>query len=66
MIANVGTPDRIVRIVIGVVLVVWFFFTAHGFWPWIGLIVGLILLATAAMNFCPIWRILGISTRKKS
>jgi len=65
MLANVGTADRIVRIVVGLLLVVWFFFGHGGLWPWAGLVVGLILIATAAINFCPIWWSLGISTRAK-
>ena len=66
MLANIGTPDRIVRIIVGLLLVVWFFFVPHGLWPWVGLIVGLVLLVTAAMNFCPLYRIFGISTRGKA
>jgi hypothetical protein len=66
--ANEGTVDRIVRLVLGAVLL-W-----AGLWPLGGLggavwgivaaVVGLILLFTAATGFCLIYRILGISTRK--
>ena len=65
MLANIGTSDRIIRIVLGFALIAWFAVTRVGFWPWAGLVVGLILLATAAINFCPIWWSLGVSTRKK-
>ncbi|MGC8837894.1 MAG: YgaP family membrane protein [Anaerolineae bacterium] len=66
--ANEGTVDRIVRLVLGAVLL-W-----AGLWPLGGLrgaawgivaaVIGLILLFTAATGFCLIYRILGISTRK--
>lgn len=32
-----------------------------GIWGWIGLV----FVATALINFCPIYRVLGISTKKK-
>ncbi len=64
MIANIGTPDRILRIVIGLALALWFFLDqGAGTWHWLKLIVGLVLIGTAAINFCPIYRILGISTK---
>lgn len=54
---NVGKADRIVRIVLGLVII------GIGVWlkSWWGLI-GLIPLGTALINFCPIYRLLGIST----
>ncbi|MBC7222759.1 MAG: DUF2892 domain-containing protein [Anaerolineae bacterium] len=67
--ANEGTVDRIVRLVVGVVLL-W-----AGLWPLGGLggaawgivlaLIGLVLLVTAATGFCLIYRILGISTRQR-
>ena len=59
---NINTPDRIIRVVLGLLLVV-LFFVIDGPWRWIGL-AGLVLLATAAMSWCPIYAMLGISTHK--
>ena len=56
---NVGKPDKIVRIVLGIVIIgVGAYF---GSW-WA--IVGLVPLLPGFMNFCPIYHLLGISTRK--
>lgn len=61
--ANIGTPDRIIRIVLGLALILWFFFdNGAGTWHWLKAIVGVVVLATAALNFCPLYRILGMKT----
>ena len=58
--ANLGKIDRILRFVLGAVLV------GLAAAKIIGILgfLGIILLATAFMNFCPIYRLLGISTKK--
>jgi hypothetical protein len=61
--ANVGTPDRIARIVLGVALLVWFFMDGGtGALHWLKAVVGVVALATAVLNFCPLYRVLGIKT----
>jgi hypothetical protein len=61
--ANVGTTDRILRILIGVALVVWFFMDhGMGFWHWAKAVFGVIALGTAVLNFCPLYRLLGMKT----
>ncbi|MCR4408436.1 MAG: DUF2892 domain-containing protein [Anaerolineae bacterium] len=65
---NEGMIDRIVRAVLGLILL-W-----AGLWPLGGLravvgiivtLIGLILVFTALTGFCLIYRILGISTLRK-
>ena len=57
---NVGGIDRILRIVIGAVLVL-LAVTGHvGAWGWIGLLP----LATGLSGWCPPYSLLGISTCK--
>jgi hypothetical protein len=60
---NMGSFDRLVRIVAGLVLVAW---AIWGTQPWhmVGW-VGVILLGTALFNWCPLYTILGISTKSK-
>ncbi|MGD0187554.1 MAG: DUF2892 domain-containing protein [Roseiarcus sp.] len=60
---NVGTLDRIVRVVLGVALIAFALgFIAPGTgYNWLGWI-GLVPLATAAVGSCPIWSVLGVST----
>jgi len=57
MTCNIGTTDRIVRVLLGVAII------AAGlyFKSWWGLI-GLVPLATAATGWCAVYRLIGIST----
>ncbi len=59
---NVGNVDRWIRIVLGVAILSLLVFL-NGPIRWIGL-VGLIPLVTGIINFCPIYALLGISTKK--
>ncbi|MDD9728741.1 DUF2892 domain-containing protein [Mameliella sp. AT18] len=59
---NMGSADRAIRAVLGVLLVIAFFAWLSGTWAWIALIVGVVMLATAAMGFCPPYSLLGIKT----
>jgi len=56
--SNVGGIDRILRIVVGLVLVALAATGTVGVWGWLGLVP----LATAAMGFCPLYTVLGFST----
>ncbi len=63
MTTNVGTTDRLIRLVAAVVAVIVAFAvgiaSAGGI---ILLIVGIVLAATALLRFCPIYRLFGIGT----
>jgi hypothetical protein len=59
---NVGGIDRILRIVIGAALLVWFFVDqGSGFWHWAKLI-GIVPLLTGLMSTCPLYSVLGVNT----
>ena len=58
--SNVGGIDRIVRIVVGVLLVALAATGQVGAWGWIGLLP----LATGALGWCPPYGLLGINTCK--
>jgi hypothetical protein len=57
---NVGTTDRVIRLVLGVVLLS-LFFVLDGGARYLGLI-GLIPLVTAMAGTCPLYSIFGAST----
>jgi hypothetical protein len=58
--SNVGGIDRILRIVVGAVLVVLAVTGQVGAWGWIGLLP----LATGLIGWCPPYGLLGINTCK--
>ena len=55
---NVGTIDRILRIVIGLALIGLTLSGTIGVWGWIGVVP----LLTAALGSCPLYTVLGFST----
>jgi hypothetical protein len=57
---NVGSADRLIRIVVGIALIS-LFFVLEGNARWLGLI-GVVLIATALISFCPLYKILGLSS----
>ena len=58
---NMGTLDRTVRVIVGAILVAMVFVGPQTPWGW----VGLILLGTAAVGYCPPYALFGWSTRGK-
>lgn len=59
---NLNTLDRMFRVLLGVLFLELAFFWLAGRWQLGAYIVGAILVGTAAIRFCPLYRILGIST----
>jgi hypothetical protein len=65
--ANLGTIDKTLRIVIGIVLLMFAIpigFPATG-WNWLGWI-GVVPILTAFIGVCPAYTVLGISTRGRA
>lgn len=60
---NIGHSDKIIRIVIGVILLS-LLFILKGKLRFIGLI-GLVPLITAAIGYCPLYPLIGVNTDKK-
>lgn len=59
---NMGGVDRILRTLIGVVLLALVFVGPQTPWGWIGVV----LLITGLIGVCPLYTLLGIKTCKKS
>lgn len=55
---NVGSIDRLARVVIGLLLITLAAMGSIGAWGWIGIVP----LATAAFSFCPLYSVLGLNT----
>jgi hypothetical protein len=66
---NVGTPDRIIRLILGAGLVLAPFIVPSPLWAegWsvaVSVIVGLVLAGTAVLGFCPIYAALRLNTHR--
>jgi len=58
---NVGSVDRVIRIIVGIVLLSLVLLLDGGI-RWVGLI-GVIPLLTATVSFCPLYTVLGFNSR---
>ncbi|MCA1978402.1 MAG: DUF2892 domain-containing protein [Thiobacillus sp.] len=57
MTCNVGSIDRVVRIIAGLALILWAL-TGGPVWAWIGVVP----LATGILKFCPAYGLIGMNT----
>lgn len=60
MTKNVGSADKIIRIILGVAIIAFGIYNQS----WWGL-VGLVPLLTAFIGWCPAYNLIGLSTNKK-
>jgi hypothetical protein len=59
---NVGSIDRVVRVVVGLALLsLWFVLTGNARFL---ALVGLVPLLTAAVGFCPLYTLIGLKTNR--
>ncbi len=64
--ANIGTVDRVIRALAGIVAIgTWSLGLIEGTLGIVVLVVGAVLLGTAAIRWCPPYALLGISTGAK-
>ncbi len=63
---NMGSIDRIIRGIVGIILLLLPFVSGFGagstLLTWGSLIVGAILALTALFGFCPLYRLIGVNT----
>ena len=60
MVKNLGSLDRLLRAIVGIVLLSLVFVGPKTLWG----LIGLVPLGTAVVSFCPAYRLLGIKTCK--
>ncbi len=59
---NVGSMDRNIRFGAGAVLLIWGLVFKGGF---LLTLIGIVLLVTGYLNFCPAYKLIGMNTDKK-
>ncbi|MES9811449.1 MAG: DUF2892 domain-containing protein [Candidatus Thiodiazotropha sp.] len=62
MTQNIGSIERIIRIVAGLAILAWGFLLSDPV-NWWGAI-GAVPLVTGLVSFCPLWTLFGINTKK--
>ncbi|MGZ3418639.1 MAG: YgaP family membrane protein [Polyangiales bacterium] len=62
MFANEGFVDRFMRVVLGIALIALVFFGPKTLWG----LVGIVPLLTGAIGFCPLYRVVGLSTHPRT
>lgn len=58
MTTNEGTADRVIRVIIGLVLLSLVVIGPQTLWG----LIGLVPLATGLIGFCPLYKIIGLNT----
>ena len=56
---NIGSADRTVRIVVGLVLLGLIFVEPFGWWG----LIGLVPFLTGIFRYCPLYKLVGLNTR---
>lgn len=63
MTCNVGSVERAIRVVLGVVLVLVGAFAGLPAWGTaVAFVIGAVALVTGVVRFCPAWKLFGINT----
>lgn len=58
---NMGSMDRVIRVVVGLALLAGFFLNTTADWRWLYLL-GIVPLITGLVGTCPMYSILGVNT----
>ena len=60
---NMGSPDRVIRIIAAIVFAILYFTgTVPGTWGVVLLILGVVFVLTSLVGFCPVYAIFGMDT----
>ena len=62
---NEGFVDRVIRVIIGIVLIVIAFYVTRGILSWVLGIIGIIAIVTGETGYCGLYSLIGVCTLKK-
>ena len=63
---NVGTGDRFLRVMLGVIaLILGLSGMLEGIFKWVALGVGAVVIFISSVQFCPLYTLLGVNTCKE-
>jgi len=62
---NMGSYDKLIRLVLAIILIILYYTEViSGTLGIIGLVLALVLTVTSLISFCPLYKLIGISTCK--
>jgi uncharacterized membrane protein YkgB len=61
---NMGTVDRMIRFIVGLIMLILAFLILFGVWQIVLWVVGGILVLTAIVGICPLYLLFRFSTKK--
>lgn len=64
--ANIRSYDRFLRVMLGLILLQAGFFWLSPPWNWIAYAVAAVMIVTAALRFCPLYRLMGIKPAEQA
>jgi hypothetical protein len=63
---NVGSADKIIRLLLAAILIILFVFNVvSGILGYVLLALAAVFIITSLLGYCPLWDIFGVSTNKK-
>lgn len=63
---NMGTADRLARIVVAILFSILYIFTpVEGIWTVLLLFIGGLMIGSAAIGYCPMYTLMGVNTCKR-
>lgn len=64
--SNMGSTDRMIRLIVAVIVLVLFMTDViSGTLGWVLIAIAAVFTLTSMINFCPLYTVLGISTKKR-
>lgn len=64
--SNMGSTDRVIRLIVAVLVLILFMTDViSGTLGWVLIAVAAVFTLTSMINFCPLYTVLGITTKKK-
>jgi hypothetical protein len=63
---NLSGLERLIRLVLGVMIILAFATGTSGAVMWVGILLGVVILLTGATGYCQVYNLMGINTREDS
>jgi hypothetical protein len=62
---NEGFIEQIIRVALGLTLLAVALITLQGVFQWVAIVLGIVMLLTGLVGFCPLYTVIGMVTKQK-